>query len=73
MAEHQKPGSAIHSHLDNCIACDSLSVPQSFTVLDKASNDFELQILEALHITNNRPVLNKQLAGDGSSFKLKVF
>ena len=71
--EHQKPGSAIFGHLEKCSSCQNSEIEKSFTVLDKGNNDFELQILEALHIINQRPTLNKQLAGDGCSFRLNVF
>ena len=72
--EHQKPGSAIHNHLLNCESCTCPSgLESSFSVLVKGNSDFDLQILEALLITDERPSLNKQLASDGVSYVLNVF
>ena len=73
IVEHLKPNSAIGSHISKCNQCNSQNYVNSFKAIDKAQTDFDLQILKALHITDNRPQLNKQLGNDGSSFKLKIF
>ena len=73
IAEHIKPGSAIHSHIETCNSCNSDNVKTSFFQIDKANNDFELKILEAIHITENRPNLNKQLVNDGGAYNLRIF
>ena len=73
IVEHLKPNSAIGGHISKCNQCNSQNYVNSFKVIDKAHTDFDLQILEALLITDNRPQLNKQLGNDGTSFKLKIF
>ena len=56
--------------MSKCNQCNSQNSVNSFKVIDKAQTDFDLQILEALHITDNRHQLNKQLGDESSSFKL---
>ena len=73
ITEHLKPGSAIHSHVQSCNSCNSENLNTSFSKIDQGKNDFDLKILEALHITENRPTLNKQLVNEGGSFKLRIF
>lgn len=73
VTEHQKIGSAIFSHIQDCHKCQNSKIFDSFSVLNKANSDFDLQILEALYIIDRKPNLNKQLAGDGSSFVLNLF
>ena len=74
MNEHRKSGSAIFNHIQKCDCCkNSTDLYASFSVLNQANNDFELQILEAMQITENRPELNKQLTGNGSSFVLNIW
>ena len=53
--EHLKPNSAMGSHISKCNHCNSQNYVNYFKVIDKAQTDFDLQILEALHITDNRP------------------
>ena len=72
ITEHQKTGSAIHTHICNCDKCsNSETFFKSFDVLGKGNTDFELQILEAIEIISQRPTLNKQLANNGSTYILK--
>ena len=74
ITEHQKSGSAIHTHLDICNSCkNNKDFVNCFSVLDKGGSDFELQILEALHIMDKKPNLNTQLVNNGSSFALNIF
>ena len=69
----RKPG-AVCSHISNCHHCQSSSkIIDSFTVLHKASSDFDLQIIEALQVREHRPILNKQLKDDGTSFFLNIW
>ena len=67
-----KPGSAIHSHAQSCNSCNSENLNASFSQIDQGKNDFDLQILEAVHITENRPTLNKQLEYSNVSFQFKA-
>ena len=72
--EHQRSGSAIFGHIENCQNCsDTQKFTENFSVLEKANADFDLKILEALHIVDKRPNLNTQLVNNGSFFVLNVF
>ena len=73
VTEHTHSGSAVHSHITQCSVCQPHDIFDQFSVLDSANTDFDLQILEALHIIDKRPILNKQLTGNGSSFILNIF
>ena len=44
-----------------------------FSVIDSGKNDFEVTIKEAFHIKFSKPIMNKQLFIQGSSFVLNVF
>ena len=70
--EHSKPPSAVYKHLQKCTDC-SHSFSSKFRIMDSSSSSFQLQILEALHIKNSAPTLNKQLHNSGSSFLLEIF
>lgn len=72
--EHFSKRSAILDHLNTCQKCkNSVSVEKNFSILTTAQNEFDLSVKEALKIKQNRPVLNRQLANDGSSYLLKIF
>ena len=73
VAEHRKTGSAIFNHISACKECQNANLIQLFSVIDRGNTDFDLQILEALHITKARPSINKQLSCDGTSFILSIF
>ena len=74
VSEHKKSTSAIHSHLSSCNTCkNSASFIDQFTVIDRGNTDFDIQILEAIHIFQDRPTLNKQLSNNGSSYILTIF
>ena len=45
----------------------------NFSVIDSGKNDFEVTIKEAFHIKFSKPIMNKQLFTQGSSFVLNVF
>ena len=49
-------------------------IPKIFhSFIDKGNSDFDLKILEALEITENRPSLNKQLVNNGAFYVLNIF
>ena len=74
-SEHKnvKSPSPISSHLLNCSSCSDTYNVNSFKILSHASNNFDLQIREALLIKSKCPSLNNQLSNSGSSFFLNVF
>ena len=41
--------------------------------MDSGKNDFEVTIKETLHIKVKKPIINRQLFSQGSSFVLNVF
>ena len=65
--------SAIYLHLNKCNKCKQSDLLNNFEIIDKANNDYELKILEALHISKSQPILNKQIFKSGASYILKVF
>ena len=71
--EHGSPNSAIYSHLLTCETCKSNFSCNNFSVIDSGKNDFEVTIKEAFHIKFSKPIMNKQLFTQGSSFVLNVF
>ena len=75
VGEHASNSSAIHTHLEDCQTCrkNKDNLFSQFNVLQKGNSDFDLQILEALCIIENKPSLNKQLTGSGMSYNLNIF
>ena len=71
--EHGSSNSAIYSHLLTCETCKSSFSCNNFSVIDSGKNDFEVTIKEAFHIKFSKPIMNKQLFTQGSSFVLNVF
>ena len=63
--EHKTKASAILDHrLDCSCSCDV----DNFEVIDNSFDDFTLRILEAIHIKQSNPKMNRQLTNDGSFF-----
>ena len=71
--EHCQGPSAIRSHMDECNVCREKVSSESFTIIDSGQTDFDITIKEALYIKSHKPVLNKQLHSQGSSFILNLF
>ena len=71
--EHCQGPSAIQNHLDNCRVCKEKFSCQSFAIMDSGQNDFDITIKEAIYIKSHKPLLNKQLHSQGSSFILNIF
>ena len=71
--EHGSSNSAIYSHLLTCETCKSNFSCNNFSVIDSGKNDFDVTIKEAFHIKFSKPIRNKQLFTQGSSFVLNVF
>lgn len=72
MKEHTSPSlqssqSAVLHHLGTCNNCHPI-----FTVLKRCSDEYELSIMEALLIREQKPCLNSTLSGQGSSIFLKL-
>ena len=70
--EHRNPqkSSAI---LDHRLICDCFCSNENFKILKSCSNDFRLNICEALLIKNKRPSLNQTICNDGRSIFLKLY
>ena len=76
VSEHIKNPSAILEHRNSYSTCKLFSPDDffdSFSIVEKANPDFDLQILEVLHILDKNPNLNKQLSNNGTAFILNVF
>jgi len=48
-------------HLKASLDCQKANSDQSFTVIDTAHTDYQLNIKEAMHIKWEQPILNQQL------------
>ena len=55
----------------SCETCKSNFSCNNFSVIDSGKNDFEVTIKEAFHIKFSKPIMNKQLFTQGSSFVLE--
>ena len=53
--------SAIYRHINTNPSCKALSNCETFTIIDRASTDYQLRIKEAFHIQKLQPILNKQI------------
>ena len=71
--EHSQGPSAVQNHLDNCHVCKEKYSCKSFVAMDSGKTDFDITIKEALYIRSHKPLLNKQLHSQGSSFILNIF
>ena len=65
--------SEVKSHIKNCVHCHDHVKFDSFRVIKRCHNSFNLLIHEALLIRRHNPSLNKQLFSKGSLFTLKIF
>ena len=73
LGEHKHANSAVFDHLNDCQVCyDRFSV-DLFKILDSGRNDFETTFKEALYIKSHKPMRNRQLYTQGSSFILNIF
>ena len=70
--EHFTPekNSPVFNHILNCSCSHNHN---NFKVLKTARNDYELSVLEALFIKNQKPPLNNTITNNGSSFFLSLF
>jgi len=75
VTEHlsDKSKSAILDHCKDCVVCKTNASLDNFSVLTTAKSDYVLRIKEALLIKEQKPILNKQLAQQGSFFFLNIF
>lgn len=71
--EHRYSKSAISDHLLSCLPCSDNFNCNSFTILSTCRDSFAVPTLEALYIKDNNPILNQQLASNGTSTVLCVF
>ena len=51
-----------HSLVDHIIACKTNANLSHFSVIGTSNSNFELRILESLHINKKKPVLNRNIA-----------
>ena len=65
--------SEVKTHIINCQTCCNNVKYDSFKVIKKCQNSFNVLIHEALLIRRHSPSLNKQLFFNGSLFTLKIF
>ena len=65
--------SEVKTHIINCQTCCNNVKYDSFKVIKKCQNSFNVLIHEALLIRRHSPSLNKQLFSNGSLFTLKIF
>ena len=64
----------IKTHIPKCRQCSGSDLNcESFKILKRCSNSFDVVIQEALLIKRFNPKLNKQLFNNGSGYTLKVF
>ena len=70
--EHLKTNTAISPHLGTCVDCTN-NLNDRFKVVYTGKTEFEINIVEALKILEERPKLNRMLNNDGNAYFLKVF
>ena len=73
VGEHRHSSSAVHEHLDSCEGCRENFSCDLFKILDSGRNDLEITIKEALYIKAHKPIFNRQLHTQGSSFIVSIF
>ena len=71
--EHAISPSAVSNHLSSCETCKSNFSCNNFSIIDSGKNDYEITVMEALHIKFKKPTINRQLFTQGSFFVLNVF
>ena len=65
--------SSVYKHIKNCNYCNENNAFNNFDIIDSGNSDFEAKILEALHVSEKQPCMNKQLFNSGTMFTLNVF
>ena len=70
--EHLKEGkgSVIFNHLAKNPKCREMCNDSCFQVIDNATSEWQLKIKEAIHITWNKPTLNKQIKHIGLNISI---
>ena len=71
MGEHKHANSAVYEN--DCQVCKDRFSIDLFKILDSGRNDVETAIKEALYIKSHKPMLNRQLYTQGSSYILNIF
>ena len=61
----------VYDHLNGCHVCQDRFSVDLFKILDSGRNDVEI-IKGALYIKSHKPMLNRQLYTQGSSFILNI-
>ena len=61
--------SAVFKHMTSCTCQVNLD---DFTILYTAENEYQLNIAEALLITEQKPVLNRNMLNHGAALFLKL-
>ncbi len=70
--EHGKNNSAIKEHINNCEECQN-NLSDCFQIKYGGRSDFEIQVVEAILISQTNPKLNRTLGNKGASYFLNVF
>ena len=73
MKEHMTASQSPSAIFNHVIDCDCSASKENFEIIYKAKNTYELNIAEALLISNYKPDLNRNLANNGASLFLKLF
>ena len=72
--ENKSRKSAVKDHISCCVVCANADhLLNSFTVVRKCASEYDTKIHEVLLIKRQKPKLNRQFFGNGSSFFLKIF
>ena len=71
--EHETSSSAVKDHLLSCDSCKCNYSCDNYSIICSGKSDNEISIKEALHIKYSKPVLNRQLYTQGTSFVLNIF
>ena len=69
MKEHTLPSSSFSAVFQHIATCNC---SPNFTIIKSCTDEYELSIMEALFIREQKPSLNTALAGHGSSIYLKL-
>ena len=72
MKEHMTASQSPSAIFNHVIDCDCSASKENFEIIYKAKNTYELNIAEALLISNYKPDLNRNLANNGASLFLKL-
>ena len=71
--EHRHANSAVYDHLDGCQVCDDKLFIRVCKILDSGRSDVESANQEALYINFHKPMFNRQLYNQSSSFISDIF